>query len=205
MGDGLKYSFTGKSSRLYYMNLNKKVRLWSLPDTLRVRLNPGGVGVKSVAFTLRTPGSNAKTVTITPDQFDPNAENVIDVPTALWADANDMATYPISLSTIRVNLDKTTAGQQYTMLFNGIEAVYNMKELGPTAIETIDAASQLTVTAAGGVLSFSRALDSVQAYDLGGRLIASARNASQLTVGKGAMVVVATLGGKTIAQKVMVR
>ena len=205
MGDGLKYSFTGKSSRLYYMNLNKKIRLWSLPDTLRLRLNTGGLGVKSVAFTLRTPGSNANNVTITPENFNPNAENVIDVPTALWADATDMATYPISLSTIRVNLNKTTAGQQYTLLFNGIEAVYNMKELGPTAIETIDAASQLTVTAAGGVLTFSRALDSVQAYDLGGRLIASAAGASQLTVGKGAMVVVATIGGKTIAQKLVVR
>ena len=92
------------------------------------------------------------------------------------------------------------------MLFNGIECVYNMKESGPTAVEAIDAASGLSVRVRGTVLCFSQAVDAVSVFDLAGREVATAKQASQVNVGAaGAYVVAARVGGRTVTTKLMVR
>ena len=49
---------------------------------------------------------------------------VIDLPTADWCAATDMANYPISLISIQLNMNASKAGQVYNMHFNGFETVY---------------------------------------------------------------------------------
>lgn len=205
-GGGIKYVYTGKSARIANLRLNKRVRLWSLPDTLRVRLNPGNATVKSMTFTLRSPIGNAVNYVVTPEAVPQNQETTFAVPTSAWTDASDMLKYPITLSTIQVNMDKPAKGVQNTMLFNGIECVYNMREIGPTAVETIDAASGLSVRVRGTVLCFSQTVDAVSVFDLAGREVATAKQASQINVGAaGAYVVAARVGGRTVTSKLMVR
>lgn len=204
VGDGLKCTFNGKSARLYYLNLNKKLTVWSMPDTLRVRLNPGDVAVTSLVFTVRIPGGKAVAMTVQTPNIKNNAENVIDLPTAQWADVADVATFPITLSTLRANFGKTTVGNPYTMTFNGIEAVYNMKDMWPTSVETLDAATKLTVRAAGRTLVFSSAVDAVSVYDLNGREILSDANVQQVQVPcAGAYVVTAKLAGRVATAKLV--
>ena len=204
VGDGIKYTYTGKSSRAANIKLKKNLRVWSMPDTLRLRLNPGNATVKSVVFTVRTPGGKALNQSITLDTVPLNTESTFILPTADWADATDVATYPITLSTIQVNMATPTVGESNTMLFSGIEAIYDMKELWPSAVETIDAKSNLTVRAQGLNLVFNADVDTVSVYDFSGREVASAAKVSQVAVpAAGAYVVAAKVNGRMATAKVM--
>ncbi|MBQ1723932.1 MAG: phosphodiester glycosidase family protein [Muribaculaceae bacterium] len=125
MGNGFVYTYTGASSRVPKLTLTKFFRLWSLPDTLRVRLNPGEAPVKNLVFGLRAADGGISYATITPDPLLPNQENVLDLPVSSWIDADDMGNYPIKLSSLQFNMNASEVGKQYTMRFLGFETVYN--------------------------------------------------------------------------------
>ena len=124
-GDGFVYTYTGTSSRAPKLSLSKQFRLWSLPDTLRMRVNPGEAPVKNVVFGLRAHGSAISYQTITPDTIIPNREMVLDLPIASWIDADDIANYPLRLNSIQINMNAAVVGKQYTMRFLGFETVYS--------------------------------------------------------------------------------
>ena len=125
-GDGIKYVYTGASGRAPKIVLTKTLRLWSLPDTVRLRINPGEAPVKNFVFGIRANGESMAYQTITPDTIIANQEMTVDVPTNSWIDADDMGNYPLVLSSIQLNMNTSTTGQEYTMLFNGFETVYNV-------------------------------------------------------------------------------
>lgn len=202
---GLKYTFTGKSSRSVYLKLTGKLRVWSMPDTLRVRLNPGDVQVKSMVFSLRVPGGKAVNVTVTPDTMPLNTETTYSVPTSQWTDALDVASYPITLNSIQVNMVQPEADRQYTMLFNGIEAVYGMKEQWPSSAPVI-AADGIRVTADGTRLVLDCVAESVEVYDTAGRFVTSAQKTALVDVNRqGTFVAVVKAGGQSKACKVVLR
>ena len=126
VGNGFVYTYTGASSRVPKITLSKFFRLWSLPDTLRVRLNPGEAPVKNVVFGLRANDSGISYATVTPDQLVPNKVNVIDLPISSWIDADDMGNYPIKLSSVQLNMEASEVGKEYTMRFLSFETVYNV-------------------------------------------------------------------------------
>ena len=125
MGNGFVYTYTGASSRVPKLTLTKYFRLWSLPDTLRVRLNPGEAPVKNLVFGLRAADGGISYATVTPDPLLPNQENVLDLPVSSWIDADDMGNYPIKLSSLQFNMNASEVGKEYTMRFLGFETVYN--------------------------------------------------------------------------------
>ena len=125
---GITYSYTGSSSRASKIVLSKELRLWSLPDTVRLRINPGEATFKNVVFGLRAAGQNLSYQTVTPDTIIAGKEMTIDVPTSSWIDASDMANYPITLASIQLNMNAAKSGQQYTIEFAGFETVYNAIE-----------------------------------------------------------------------------
>ncbi len=199
---GLKYTFTGKSSRSVYLKLTSKLRVWSMPDTLRVRLNPGDVQVKSLVFSLRTPGGKAVNVTVAPDSIPLNVETIYSVPTSDWTDALDVASYPITLNYIQVNMAQPQADRQYTMLFNGIEAVYGMQEQWPSSSPAV-IADGVGIAVDGTRIVIDRQAESVEVYDTSGRLVASAQKATAVDVNRtGSFVVVVKSAGRSEAAKV---
>lgn len=122
--NGIKVDFTGSSGRTCYLRMNKDIVLWSLPDTLRVRINPGEVPVTGVTFALRPNGGKISFPAVTPDSIPANVETTIDLPIDQWIDADDMGNYPIQMSYVQITMAKPTSGQQYTMLIPGLEAIY---------------------------------------------------------------------------------
>ena len=124
VGNGFDYTYTGVSARSPKIVLTKTFRLWSLPDMIRVRVNPGEAPVKNFVFGLRANGGSMIYHTITPAAITANKEMVIDLPTADWCTATDMANYPISLISIQLNMNASKAGQVYDMHFRGFETVY---------------------------------------------------------------------------------
>ena len=124
LDNGMKITYTGTSARTNYVRMNKAITLWSLPDTLRVRINPGEAPVTGVTFALRPKGGKISYQAVTPDSIPANVETTIDLPINQWIDADDMGNYPIQLTYIQVTLGKSTVGQHYTMLIPGLEVIY---------------------------------------------------------------------------------
>ncbi len=124
-GDGFTYSYTGASSRAPKITITKTLRLWSLPDTLRMRVNPGEAPMTGVQFGLRARGGGISYLAVTPDSMPLNQEVVLDLPIASWIDPYDMSNYPITLSTIQIGMGNSEKDKQYTMQFLGFETVYN--------------------------------------------------------------------------------
>ncbi|MBO4723140.1 MAG: phosphodiester glycosidase family protein, partial [Muribaculaceae bacterium] len=124
LDNGVQVTYTGTSARVNYLRMNKAITLWSLPDTLRVRINPGEAPVTGITFALRPNGGKISFPAVTPDSIPANVETTIDLPIDQWIDADDMGNYPIQLSYIQVTLGKSTVGKQYTMLIPGLEVIY---------------------------------------------------------------------------------
>ena len=145
-GDGFIYTYTGASSRAPKITLSKQFRLWSLPDTLRMRVNPGEAPMKNVQFGLRPRGGNISYQAVTPDTVIANEELVLDLPIASWLDADDMGNYPLTLSTIQVGMGASQTGVQYTMQFLGFETVYNAVAPDETLKGDVDGNGRVNVS-----------------------------------------------------------
>ncbi len=124
-GDGFTYTYKGASGRSPKIVLAKSIRLWSLPDAIRVRFNPGEAPVKNVVLGLRPNGQKIVYQTLTPDTVVAGKTIELELPTAAWMDSADMKNYPITLNTIQLNMGSSTTGKQYTIDFDGFETVYN--------------------------------------------------------------------------------
>ena len=124
-GDGFTYTYTGASGRSPKIVLTKSLRLWSLPDAIRITLNPGEAPVKNVVFSLRPNGQKVSYQTLTPDTVIAGKTITLELPTSLWIDAADMKNYPIALNNIQLNMGTSTTGKQYTIDFKGLETVYD--------------------------------------------------------------------------------
>ena len=124
-GNGFTYTYTGASGRSPKIVLTKNIRLWSLPDAIRVRFNPGEAPVKNVVLSLRPNGQKVMYQTLTPDTLIAGKMIELELPTASWIDAADMQNFPIMLNNIQLNMGTSKTGQKYTIDFDGFETVYN--------------------------------------------------------------------------------
>ncbi|MCI6562690.1 MAG: phosphodiester glycosidase family protein [Bacteroidales bacterium] len=124
-GDGFTYTYTGASGRSPKIVLSKNVRLWSLPDSVQIRLNPGDAPVKNVVLGIRRNGEKITYLTLQPDTVIAGNDLHLSVPTASWVDTENMGSYPLTLSTIQLNMGTSKTGQKYTIDFKGFETVYN--------------------------------------------------------------------------------
>ena len=124
-GNGFTYTYTGASGRSPKIVLTKNIRLWSLPDAIRIRFNPGEAPVKNVVLSLRPNGQKVMYQTLTPDTVIAGKMIELELPTASWIDAADMMNYPITLNNIQLNMGTSKTGQKYTIDFDGFETVYN--------------------------------------------------------------------------------
>ncbi|MBP5687895.1 MAG: phosphodiester glycosidase family protein [Muribaculaceae bacterium] len=143
---GVKVDFTGSSGRTNYFRMSKEITLWSVPDTLRVRINPGEAPVTGVSFALRPHGGKISFPSVSPESVPANVESTIDFPIDQWIDADDMGNYPIQLNYVQISMAKPTNGQQYTMLIPAIEVIYRYAPLNEPI--TGDVNGDGTVTAA---------------------------------------------------------
>lgn len=125
VGSGIDYVYTGASGRSPKIVLTKQFRLWSLPDALRITLNPGEAPVKNVVIGLRANGESMTYQTIELEGMEKNKEVNIDVRTTDWMDTNVLGNYPITLSSIQFNMNASTVGQEYHMIFKDFATVYD--------------------------------------------------------------------------------
>ena len=207
LDNGMKLTYTGASGRNPYIRLTKTVQVWSLPDAIRIRINPHDAPVSSMVLSLYDGLNN--NVNYTPEiTLTPNAENIIEIATKEWTDSADMASYPIKLGYINLKMGTSTSGTEYTIDIPGIEAVYNAVSSG--GVNAVPAADEVKITVNGDEVSVtgsSKIVESLELYDTAGVKVSYANNESTVKApGSGVYIVKAVLeGNMTKIQKVVVK
>ena len=118
LDNGMQIDFTGSSSRNPYIKISKAVRLWGLPDTLRLRLDPGALQLKSVKIMLENGYGNRVTV-----EYPVEGAVTLDVPVSGIIDA-DLGNYPLHLVYYYITYSSPTVGEKYSLKIPGMELVY---------------------------------------------------------------------------------
>ena len=125
LGDGFRVEFTGASTRSAYIKLTKSVRLWSMPDVLRIRFNPHNVEVTKVTLAMRTPGNAINPRAFILENLPLEQEKTLDLFTYKWMDTDDVTLYPITLEYVQFTIEKPTVGDAYSLDIIGLETIYN--------------------------------------------------------------------------------
>lgn len=123
LDNGLQIDFTGSSSRNPYLKITKAVQMWGLPDTLRMRLVPGNLQLKTVKIMLGNAYGERTTVEYPAESGDGD-EIVIDAPVSDFCDVSDLGNFPLHLVYYYITYNSPTTGEPYSLKIPGMELVY---------------------------------------------------------------------------------
>ena len=125
---GFKLNYTGKSGRGQYIEISKTYPIWSLPEKLRIRINPGDAKISKITATAKNALGVIESVWTATELSVPNNEeteyyfNVKD-----WCDPTDIAVYPITLEKLRFAMSGSVAGKAYEISVPKFEAIYSQQ------------------------------------------------------------------------------
>ena len=122
LDNGLQIDFTGSSSRNPYLKIAKAVQMWGLPDTLRLRMRPGDIQLKTVKILVETAYGERVTAELPIEEA--NDEITIDVPASSLCDAADLGNFPLHLVYYYITYSAVTSGAQCSLQIPGMELVY---------------------------------------------------------------------------------
>ena len=123
LDNGMQIDFTGSSSRNPYIKIAKAVQFWGLPDTMRLRIIPGDIQLKTVKMLLE----NAYGVRVTveyPAEAVTDGVVTINAPVTDICDAADLGNFPLHLVYFYITHSAVTTGQQYSLKIPGMELIY---------------------------------------------------------------------------------
>ena len=123
LDNGLQIDFTGSSSRNPYIKITKPVQMWGLPDTLRMRIMPGALQLKTLKIMLGNAYGDRTTAEY-PVVAGAGDEIVIDAPVSDFCDASDLGNFPLHLVYYYITYNSPTTGEPYSLKIPGMELVY---------------------------------------------------------------------------------
>lgn len=125
--DGMKITYVGNgTSRGAYLQLETPFTVWSMPKALRVAVNPGDVTVKRVSSTITAGnGTTYSSLNFTDAELPANQVSTFDLDLSSVVDVNDVAVYPITVNTLRLDLGKSEKGKNFEVLVPKFCALYN--------------------------------------------------------------------------------
>lgn len=119
---GMQIDFTGSSSRNPYIKISKSVRMWGLPDTLRLRMMPDDLQLKSVKILVE--GAYGERFTVEYPVMPIDGKVTLDVPVTDICDASDLGNFPLHLLYYYITYEPVTVGNPYCLKIPGMELVY---------------------------------------------------------------------------------
>ena len=201
--EGLQISFLYNSTSAKTISLAGDIPLYSLPDTLRIHINPGEVKVKTFSCTLKLPSK--KTVAVDLPIPEANKENICDIafPDVL-GDVFDIANYPLVLSHFTLGMDINTLGQNYRIDIPAVELVYNYYNENASDVQTVEGKS-LDLSVSGRTILLGKAVDRVELYNVSGCLVSLTENSNHISApGIGMYIVRIVTEGKVFSQKIWI-
>ena len=124
LDNGLQIDFMGASSRNPYIKVAKAVQMWGLPDTLRLRMSPGGIQFKTVKYLVETAYGERVQVEYPIENAGDEEMITIDVPVADICDVADLGNFPLHLVYYYFTFNSLTTGEPYSLRIPGMELVY---------------------------------------------------------------------------------
>lgn len=128
---GFKLTFTQSSTRGPRITVaqSKEKNMWSLPEAVQVRVNPGSTPLTSVTVTLLAHNGD-RGVDITSTAAIPaDKETTLTFPVTDFFSTDDIGVYPIELTRLQF-VPKGSVSKEYTVDVPGVEAVYDESALG---------------------------------------------------------------------------
>ena len=146
--NGFKLNYVGKSGRGQYIEINKEYPIWSLPEKLKIKINPGDTKISKITATAKNALGVMQSVwTATASDVPNNQFSEFEFNLTDWCDPEDIAVYPITLEKLRFTTSGSVANKEYEIIVSNFEAVYNYKQGG---IEENVVENGLKVYAANG-------------------------------------------------------
>ena len=189
--NGTNVDYVIKSPRGARISVLPEADIFSHPQSVRVRLNPGTAKVTDVTITLKA--NNA--IGVVSKKFtDVKADetNVYEMPVADYFDVSDIGIYPIRFVSVAMGIGGKTK-TDYHVEIPGIEAVYDESTLSVNDIKADDNdnADSRFFNIDGDTVTVSAPADIV-IVDAAGRTIAAYSGITAVTLPKGVAVVSAT-------------
>ena len=128
LDNGIQIDFTGASSRNPYIKIAKAVRMWGLPDTLRVRIVPGDLQLKALKMLVENGYGERSTVEYPIGDAPAGGEVTIDAPVSDFCNAADLGNFPLHLIYYYITYNSPVANQAYSLKIPGLELVYASME-----------------------------------------------------------------------------
>ncbi len=166
LDNGMQIDFTGASSRNPYIKIAKAVRMWGIPDTMRLRMRPGSLQLKSLKILVETAYNERVTVEY---PIEGSAEDVfINVPVSDICDATDLGNFPLHLVYYYITYNAVTTGEQYSLQIPGMELIYaNMPQDEPIAGD-VNADGEVNIADINALIDLILAGNSTAAADVNG-------------------------------------
>ena len=208
---GFALDFTISSSRSSKITLSKDIRIWSLPDTIQIRINPGAATINSVGVNLVP--NNGRAVNTSFTSIESNKENILSIPVSAIGNPNDIGIYPILFKTISI-VPKGKANDVCHIDVSGFEAIYkNISEVGVEDIIADKENTNMLVVAPNPIAQGTNATINAsenakwEIYTIAGALVAKG-NGNQLTTASlahGSYIVKVVDNNATFAAQIIVK
>ena len=195
-GFTLKYTGNG-TSRGAYISASRDCRIWSLPEKIRIRINPGDASVKKISMSASNAlGEKVPTWTIDETELPKNQESQVEASLSDNFDISDIGIYPITIHSLRLDMNKSEKGKEFEIQIPGFEAVYSAgSSIG--SLPTANAARIYPNPVVSGVAVTveSDGAAAVTVYTLGGAQVMSA-----VTDGRGEISTAGLLPGMYVVK-----
>ena len=123
---GFKLYYTGTgATRGAYINISGNMVAWSLPEAIRLRINPGDASIKKI--TLNAVNASEERIlswVFSTKELPKDTESTLELPLSDWCTVTDLGIYPIRINSIIFNMGKSDKDKTYTISVPGFEAVY---------------------------------------------------------------------------------
>ncbi len=122
---GLAVNFTYKSGRAPYIKITNDKRLYSLPDSIKIVFNTGGISIDKALLYLRA-NNSSKSVSKEFNNFVTNGgDTEISFALSDFFETDDIAIYPIYFDNLHFLLNSQTESQSYSLAFKEIKLYYD--------------------------------------------------------------------------------
>ena len=182
LGEGFKLNYVGNgSSRGAYISVDRRVDVWSLPEGLRISVNPGDVSMKKVSVTaMNALGELASSWAFTETELPKNQVSTFNLSFKDIWDLNDIAIYPITITTLRFDLGASAKGTPFEIQVPTYAAVYT----DPSGVNEVVNNGTVKLypnpVAAGMPVQLGMTAD-VEVYNLNGTLVSSQKAVDAIT------------------------
>ncbi len=124
--DGFKLDYTGNgAARGAYISVERPMVIWSLPEAIRITVNPGNATIKKVSMNAENAiGGRIASWVFTTKTLPQNTPTTFELNLSDWCDPKDIGIYPIQINSLRFDMGPSKKDTQFSISVPSFVAVY---------------------------------------------------------------------------------